>query len=283
MKTGVIDVGGGLRGVYAAGVFDYCLDAEIRFDLCIGVSAGSANVTSYLAGQKKRNYAFYTEYPFRKEYMSLSNLLFKKSYLDLDYIYRTLSNSDGENPLDYQALMKNPAEFLAVATEAASGKAKYFDKSDLHQDDYNVLKASSAIPFVCHPYQVDGVPYYDGALSDTIPIEKAFKCGCDKVVLILTKPKDLLRKPGKDAFLADRIQRKYPAAAEGLRGRAERYNRCVARAREYEARGQALIVAPDDTCGVDTLTKDRDALKRLYEKGYRDAKAIRTFLGQQPM
>ena len=101
MKTGVIDVGGGLRGVYAAGIFDYCLDENIQFDLCIGVSAGSANVTSYIAGQKKRNYAFYTEYPFRKEYMSLRNFLFKKSYLDLDYVYGTLSNADGENPLDY--------------------------------------------------------------------------------------------------------------------------------------------------------------------------------------
>lgn len=67
MKTGVVDVGGGLRGVYAAGVFDYCLDQDIRFDLGIGVFAGSANVASYIAGQKKRNDSFYTEYPFRKE------------------------------------------------------------------------------------------------------------------------------------------------------------------------------------------------------------------------
>lgn len=33
MKTGVVDVGGGLRGVYAAGVFDPCPDAGIRFDV----------------------------------------------------------------------------------------------------------------------------------------------------------------------------------------------------------------------------------------------------------
>ena len=32
MKLGVVDVGGGLRGIYAAGVFDRCLDAGIRFD-----------------------------------------------------------------------------------------------------------------------------------------------------------------------------------------------------------------------------------------------------------
>lgn len=280
MKIGVVDVGGGLRGVYAAGVFDFCLDEGLRFDLGIGVSAGSANVSSYIAEQKKRNYLFYTEYPFRKEYMSLHNFLFKKSYLDLDYIYGTLSNSDGENPLDYQAFMNNPCEFLAVATNAKTGEAEYFDKSDIHLNDYSVLKASCAIPFVCRPYEVRGVPYYDGALGDTIPIEKAFQYGCDKVVLILTKPKNLIRTPDKDMELANRIQKKYPMAAEKLRQRAGQYNSGVALAKKYEARGRVLIVSLDDTCGVDTLTKDRDALKRFYEKGYRDAQTLPAFFGR---
>ena len=26
MKIGIVDVGGGLRGIYAAGVLDYCMD-----------------------------------------------------------------------------------------------------------------------------------------------------------------------------------------------------------------------------------------------------------------
>lgn len=280
MKTGVIDVGGGLRGVYAAGVFDYCLDTHIHFDLGIGVSAGSANVISYIAGQKKRNYSFYTEYPFRKEYMSLRNLLLKKSYLDLDYIYTTLSNSDGENPLDYQGIMNSKTEYLAVATEAKTGQAKYFDKGDLHQDDYGVLKASCAIPFVCHPYEVCGVPYYDGALGDTVPIKKAFDCGCDKVVLILTKPKDALRTSKMDNILAGRIQKKYPLSAEKLRGCAQQYNSGIALAKEYEKYGKALIIAPDNTCGVDTLTKDFNALNQLYEKGYKDAKKIKAFINE---
>lgn len=78
--------------------------------------------------------------------------------------------------------------------------------------------------------------------------------------------------------LANRIQKKYPNAAERLRQRAEQYNRGIALAKEYEKQGRALIVAPDDTCGVDTLTKDREALKRFYEKGYQDVRAIKTFL-----
>lgn len=62
MKVGAVEVGGGFRDIYAAGAFDFCLDTDIQFDLGIGVSAGSANLASYAAGQTHRNFRFYTEY-----------------------------------------------------------------------------------------------------------------------------------------------------------------------------------------------------------------------------
>ncbi len=277
-KIGVIDVGGGLRGIYATAVFDYCLDNQIQFDLGIGISAGSANVASYLAHQRKRNYTFYSEYMLRKECMSLGNFIKKKSYLDLDYVYSVLSNSDGENPLDYEAMVANPTEYIVIATDAQTGKATYFGKDDFKQDDYNVLKASCAIPFVCHPYLVEGKPYYDGALGDPVPIQKAFELGCDKVVLILTKPKDTVLNTKEDTFAANKIEKKYPLAAESLRNKAEKYYKGLELAEEYEKLGKVLIVAPDDTCGVDTLTKDKEALNNFYEKGYKDASAISNFV-----
>ena len=70
-KLGIVDVGGGYRGVYASGVLDYCMDHGLCFDLGIGVSAGSANLISYAARQRGRNHQFYTEYGLRKEYAIL--------------------------------------------------------------------------------------------------------------------------------------------------------------------------------------------------------------------
>ena len=84
MKTAVIDVGGGLRGIYAAGVFDTCLDDQIHFDLAIGVSAGSGNILSYIAGQRGRNYKYYIEYSRRPEYMGLDQLIKEGSLINLD-------------------------------------------------------------------------------------------------------------------------------------------------------------------------------------------------------
>lgn len=278
MKIGVIDVGGGFRGIYATGVLDYCQDNNIEFDLAIAISAGSANLASFLARQRGRNYTFYAEYAFRKKYASLRNFILKGSYIDLDYVYGTLSEHDGENPLDYAAFCDNPAEFYVIATDAETGKPKYFDKSDFAQDNYAPLKASSSIPFFNKPCFIDGKPYYDGALGNPVPVEKAFEAGCDLVVLILTKPVSQPREVGSDAKLAQRIQKKYPQAAEQLRLRAQHYNEGVAKAREYAEHGKLLIVSPDDACGVDTLHKDKPSLDSLYKKGYGDGVKIKEFL-----
>ncbi len=216
MKLGVVDVGGGYRGIYAAGVLDYCMDEGIAFDVGIGVSAGSANLASYAAGQSRRNYKFYTEYGARREYAGFKNFLTKKTFIDLDYVYGTLSNSDGEYPLDYQSFAASSMDYYAVATDAETGNARYFDKQDIQQNAYDILKASCAIPFVCHPYPVREREYFDGALSDPVPLQKAFDLGCDKVVLLLTKPKNFVRTPEGDERLAKLIRRQYPLAAQGL-------------------------------------------------------------------
>ena len=86
MKFGIIDVGGGLRGIYGAGVLDHCMEEGVQFDCCIGVSAGSANMCSYVAGQHGRNKPFYDEYCFRKEYMSIKNLIENNLYFYIGFV-----------------------------------------------------------------------------------------------------------------------------------------------------------------------------------------------------
>ena len=99
------------------------------FDYGLGVSAGAANITSYLAGQRGRPLRFYTKYCPRPEYMSLGNFLRDGSYLGLDYIYGTLMNEDGEDPLDYDALVAGGVPYRITVTDALSGMPKYLAPS----------------------------------------------------------------------------------------------------------------------------------------------------------
>ena len=54
-KTGLVLEGGGMRGIYTAGVLDVFLDHDISFDGVIGVSAGAVHGASFVSGQKERS------------------------------------------------------------------------------------------------------------------------------------------------------------------------------------------------------------------------------------
>lgn len=276
--TAIIDVGGGFRAIFGAGVLDRCLEEGIAFDHCYGVSAGSANLTSFLAHQHGRNHTFYTQYAFRKEYASVNSFIHNHNFANLDYVYGTLSNHDGENPLDYEAFAANPAQFTVVACDARDGSTKYFAKNDMHYDDYDILKASSAVPVACQPYVINGVPYFDGGIADPVPVQKAIDDGCDRIVLVLTRPKDVIREQHKDVAPARILRRSHPKAAERLLERYATYNTEVAAAKQYEAEGKVLILAPEELYGLSTLSKTYEGLERMYRAGYGQAGRIADFL-----
>ena len=56
-------------------VLDRCMEEGVQFDCCIGVSAGSANMCSYVAGQHGRNKPFYQDYSFRKGWQDAEKLV----------------------------------------------------------------------------------------------------------------------------------------------------------------------------------------------------------------
>ena len=277
-RTAMIDVGGGFRAIYGAGVMDRMLEDGIMVDHCYGVSAGSANMVSYISKQHGRTHKFYTEYAFRKEYASFDSYVKHHNFANLDYVYGTLSNHDGEYPVDYEAFAANPTGFTVIACNALDGSAKYFDKSDVHYDDFNIMKASSAVPVACEPYVIYGVPYFDGGIVDPVPVQKAIDDGYDRIVLVLTRPKDVLREQKRDIAPARILRHSYPAAAERLLNRYATYNDEVALAKEYERDGRVLILAPDDLCGLSTLSKSFEGLELMYRKGYAAAGAIANYL-----
>ena len=277
-RTALIDVGGGFRAIFGCGVMDRLLEDGIDFDHCYGVSAGAANLTSYLARQHGRNHTFYTKYAFRKEYASVDSFVKNRNFANLDYIYGTLSNHDGEYPVDFEAFEANPTGFTVVACNAEDGSTKYFDKSRIHYDDFDVVKASSAVPVACEPYVVDGVPYFDGGIADPVPVQKALDDGYERVVLILSRLRDEVRQQRHDLAPARILERSYPAAAERLRMRYKTYNDEIELAKRYEAEGRVLILAPEDLYGLNTLKKSFEGLEMMYRKGYAAAAAIPAFL-----
>ncbi len=270
--TGIIDVGGGMRCTYSSGIYDFLIDSSISFDYCIGVSAGSANLISYIAGQRGRTIMFFSEYSRRKEYMSVSNYVRTGSYINLDYIYSTLSDDTGENPVDYDAVFRSRSKLTVVATRADNGAAEYFGKNHIKKNDIDVIKASCCLPLICKPYFLGGVPYFDGGVADPIPVERALADGCDSIVAVLTRPVGNEKSREKMLPVMRASLYKYPTVYEELCVRHIKYNKSIELLLRLEREGRAVILSPSDLCGVGMLTRASDPIERLYAVGYEDAK-----------
>ena len=271
--VGIVDVGGGMRCVYSAGVYDCFIDNNIVFPVCVGVSAGSANLISYSCAQRGRTYEFYTKYALRPQFMSMENLRKTGSFIGLDYIYSDLCNTGGEYPLDYEHFVSSGVKLFVGATRACDGEAHFFTNSDIKKDDYNVLKASCCIPAVCKAYKLGSVEYYDGGIASPIPFQKAFDEGCDKVVVVLTKPRENYLVPFGKKVLTNVLLRRTPCMINQIQSLHIRCKKLLEEMDRLEKEGKLLVIEPNECFGVDTLTRNSPNLGALYDEGYEDAKA----------
>lgn len=269
-KLGLIVEGGGMKCAYSAGILDAFIDNNITFDYCIGVSAGSANAASFVAGQRERNLRFYTEHLKRPGYFGLKSFLKTGNLFGLQFIYGELTNSDGPDPLDFKKFRESPCEYYAVATHAKTGTPVYFSKDEMIQDDYRHIMASCALPGACRPIEINGQYYYDGGISDAIPVQKALDDGCDRLVVLLSKPRDFVKTPEKMRFVYRTLCRKYPKTIEALDHRHLMYQKCQGQAFELEKEGTAFLFAPSEHLKMGTYTMDPAIEQQLYELGLKD-------------
>ena len=61
-NAGLILEGGGMRGVYTAGVLDAFLEQDVEFSSIYGVSAGSCHACSYMSKQPGRAFRVNVDY-----------------------------------------------------------------------------------------------------------------------------------------------------------------------------------------------------------------------------
>lgn len=267
MKTGLVLEGGANRTLFSCGVTDAFLEHDLMFDYVIGVSAGAAWGASYVSKQKGRNKELTDKYMHDKRYMGFRNLINPKnrSYYGIDFTYNQLPNK--LMPFDYETYRANPCEFYAVVTNLNTGMPEYIS---VPRDTTfsELLIATCALPFVFPIIHINGIPYMDGGISDSIPYERAFADGCDKVVVVLTREADYRKTAESAARLIPHFYKKYPAFSEAMLKRADNYNKCLDRLSEDEKKGNLIVIRPKNIKDVSRMEKDLTKLNRIYVEGY---------------
>jgi len=268
-QAGLILEGGGMRGIYTAGVLDFFMDKEIWFSDCYGVSAGACHLCSYLSGQRGRSYRIGVNYLDMKQYCGGWSLLRTGDLFGVDMNYSLIPNY--LDPYDFDAAGKYEGRAFAVATNIKTGKPAYLPLKDMRKDIIAV-RASSSLPLVSRNVKIDGELYLDGGISDPIPVRKSMRDGNRKNVVIMTKEEGYVREPvgGLLALLKTRYLH-YPKVYELMRERHLSYNATVQYIEEKQRDGELFVIRPKQKSGVGRIEKDREKMKALYEEGYLDA------------
>lgn len=278
---GLILEGGGMRGIFTAGVLDYFMDQEILFSDVYAVSAGSCHACSYLSNQRRRAFDIGVNYLDDKRYCSIESLIRTGDLFGADMLYREIP--DVLNPFDHDAYARYPGRFYAVVTDCETGKPHYKRILDLHEDII-YIRASSSLPAVSRMVEADGHRYLDGGISDSIPIRQAVSDGLSKNVIILTQPADYRKSPNKMVPLLKLLYHQYPELVRTIRDRHLTYNETLAYIEEEEKKGSLFVIRPDGPAGIGRIEKDRKKLEHLYRRGYNTARkqhdALMQFLSE---
>ena len=265
-KMGLVLEGGGMRGVFTSGVLDAFMKYDLYFNYVVAVSAGACNGLSYISRQPRRARLSNIDMLVIYNYIGLRHLVTQGCIFDPELLYDRFPNE--LIPYDYDTYFASPSTFEMVVTNCNTGRAEYLTEKDGdRQRLLDKCRASSSLPYVSNVIDVDGQPYLDGGIVDSIPVGRAIDMGYDRNVLVLTRNRGY-RNTSKDRKIPKFIYKKYPRLRVALSRRIAEYNHQLDMVEEMEVKGLVDVIRPLRPMDVDRIEKDEKKLEALYEEGF---------------
>ena len=270
MKVGLVLEGGAMRGMYTAGVLDVFLDNDIKVDGIVGVSAGVLFGVNYVSKQRGRTIRYNKKYINDKRYMGMRSLLRTGNIINKDFAYYELPQK--LDIFDQETFEKSDIDFYATITNVDTGEAEYIKLKNVFEQ-MEVLRATSAMPFVSKMVELESGKYLDGGVADSIPIDKCKELGYEKIVVILTRPIEY-RKKKQNKFMTKLKYNKYPNLVKLINNRYKNYNASVEKIIDLENKKEIFVIRPSKTLKIKRIEKDANKLQEMYDLGIEDCKNI---------
>ncbi len=273
-STALVLEGGGMRGVFTSGVLDAFMKYGVRFRYVVAVSAGACNGLSYMSAQPRRARMSNIDMLVKYDYIGVRHLVTQGCIFDPELLYDRFPNE--LIPYDYDTYFNTDALYEMVVTNCLTGRAEYLSEhSGDRQRLIDIARASSSLPYVSRIVTVDGKPYLDGGIVDSIPVERAFATGHDRCVVVLTRNRGY-RSVGRDRRIPSFVYRKYPRLRVALSHRIEAYDRQLELVERMEDEGSICCIRPQRPVEVGRMEKDVAKLEALYEEGFREGERFCT-------
>ena len=267
-KATLVLEGGATRGVFTSGVLDYLMEQEFYTSHVIGVSAGACNAVDYVSRQpgRTRDCMIPTDKNL-SYYYGMRKFIKEKSLMNMDMIFDIYPKQI--YPFDFDTYFRSEMNCELVTTNCVTGKAEYMDEAQDPDRLMKICRASSSMPLLCPIVNIDGIPYLDGGLADSIPIRRAMDIGNEKIIVVLTRNRGYRMKAVSKAVekMYRRAYRSYPNLLRTLLRRAPYYNRTLNELENLEREGKIFVIRPQ-VKPVSRLERSQEHLMAFYHHGY---------------
>ncbi len=191
-KIGLILSSGGGRGFAHIGVLKVLQEHGVRPDYIIGSSMGALVGAMFCQFEDARKIEqMFIDFNW-KEFSSLLSFHIKKGLLNGAKVEKQLNKYFQHNRFED---LKIP--FEAVATDFFTAEPYYFNKGSLAE----AVHASIAVPLLIEPLKKKGRLFWDGGLSDTLPVKRAAKKTDITIAVNLNKyPRHVHTERKKDLY-----------------------------------------------------------------------------------
>lgn len=269
-RLGIVVEGGGIRGIYAAGVLDVLSDLHLPVKGVIGVSAGAIHACSFVAGQKGRSIRFYKRFCTDDRFFSFKTLIKTGNIVDTQFCYHDIPYI--HDPFDNNRFKNSGIEYYVTCTNVETGQPEYLHLTDMDKE-IDGLRASASLPYVSQIVDFRGKKLLDGGCSDRIPLKAFEKMGFDRNIVISTQPREHKVKD-RDAYLAKLFYRKYPKFCETFSASPQAYEHTQENIDQAQKNGTAFVIRPQTSLGIKRLTHDPAQVQRGYDAGQKDAQEL---------
>lgn len=270
IKTSLVLEGGGLRGAYTAGALSWLIDQGIEFDHAYGISTGAVWLANYLMKSKENLYDYSVEGITDKRIIGLKALLRCGRIVDYDFLFDHIMIE--EKGFDIAPLKKCKTKAYVGLYDLGIGKTEYHPIQEMNIQQ---LKASTSLPIIGKIVNDGGKELLDGGITDMIPISRSIEDGCNRNLIITTKPGDFERKPAKGAVV-QLMKMTYPQClniSEDYRIRHLNYQKQISLIKELVEKKEAVYVYPSRSSNVTRLGGRKEDLDELFALGRSDMEA----------
>lgn len=278
--VGLVLEGGGMRGMYTAGVLDCLSDWGLKFPLVASTSSSALIGSYFVSEQRGQIYEAYNYLADNYRIISFKRMMTHKELFRMDLLFQLVPEKAA--PFDFRAFTEAGVKLLISTTDILTGSVVYHDAFPSSDILFTLVRASSSLPALAPSVAYEGKLLVDGGVADPIPIKASIERGYRRNVVIMTRNRGYLKQPSRLGWAYRRLFRPYPELIQLLKNRHEIYNSTTREIQKMDRDREVFLICPEKPLVAGRTERNKRVLQELYRQGYTEMQqkkeALRSFL-----